>query len=243
MLHAVITAGGRVEGAFAQAIGTDVKALAPLGSRRLIDAAIEAARGAGAEAIAVVGGDAVRAHCDGRIERFIDESPDGGENARRALRAFPNEDLLYLTSDVPFIDAGGLRDFVARSDGSVVAMPLADADGYERRFPHAPEHTMAIGGERFASGSVFVLRSPALAGIEEVAAAFFAARKSVWRMAGLCGPGLLIRFALRRLHIADIESRASRVLGGRVRAVRNASPGLCYDVDTLEEWEYARARC
>lgn len=87
MLHAVITAGGRVEGAFARSIGTDVKALAPLGSRRLIDAAIEAARGAGAEAIAVVGGEAVRAHCGDRIERFIDEALEGARTraARCAL--------------------------------------------------------------------------------------------------------------------------------------------------------------
>lgn len=122
-------------------------------------------------------------------------------------------------------------------------MPLADAEGYARRFPQAPERTMTIGGERFASGTVFVIRAQAIAEIEQVAAAFFAARKSVWRMASLCGPGLLIRLALRRLQVAHIEARASRVLGGPVRAVRNASPGLCYDVDTLDEWEYARASC
>ncbi|HXP93410.1 MAG TPA: nucleotidyltransferase family protein [Candidatus Binatia bacterium] len=242
MLHAVITAGGRVDGTFAQAIGTDVKALAPLGSRRLIDTVIDAARGIGVAAIAVVGGEEVRAHCGERTERFIDESPDGGENARRALRAFPGRDLIYLTSDIPFLDAEGLRDFTARAEGLVASMPLAAAQDYARAFPGAPEHTMSLAGERFASGTVFVLRAPAVAHIEGLAGTFFDARKSAWRLATLCGPSLLIRYALRRLHIADVEARASGILGGPVRAIRDASPGLCYDIDTLEEWEYARAR-
>lgn len=242
MLHAVITAGGRVDGAFAQAIGTDIKALAPLGPRRLIDAAIEAARGLGVAAIAVVGPEEVRAHCTGRVERVIDAVADGGENALRALRAFPGEELLYLTSDVPFIDADGLHDFTVRAQGLAAAMPLADALAYEGRFPGAPEHVMTLGHERFASGTVFVMRGDALTKIEKLATAFFDARKSAWRLASLCGAGLLLRYALGRLCVADVERRAARVLGGSVRAIRDASPGLCYDVDTLAEWEYARAR-
>jgi len=240
MLHAVITAGGRVDGAFAQAIGTDVKALAPLGSRCLIDTAIDAARGIGVEAIAVVGGDAVRAYCRSRVDLIVDETPDGGENARRALRAFPGRDMLYLTSDVPFLNADGLSDFVARSEGLVASLPLAGADAYERRFTGSPEHTMTLGGERFASGTVFVMREPAIEKIATLAGAFFNARKSAWRLATLCGPILLAKYALSRLRVADIEQRASHILGGPVRAIRDASPGLCYDVDSLEEWDYAR---
>jgi CTP:molybdopterin cytidylyltransferase MocA len=242
MLHAVITAGGRVDGAFAQAIGTEVKALAPLGSRRLIDAAIDAARGLGVAAIAVVGGEEVLAHCTGRVDRAIAAAADGGENARRALRAFPGEDLLYLTSDVPFVDPQGLRDFTLRAEGAAAAMPLADPLAYAARFPGAPDHVMSLGPERFASGTVFVLRAAVLTKIEALAAAFFDARKSAWRMAGLCGPALLARYAFGRLRVRDVEARATRVLAAPVRAVRDASPGLCYDVDTLAEWEYARAR-
>jgi GTP:adenosylcobinamide-phosphate guanylyltransferase len=240
VLYAVITAGGRVDGTFAQAIGTDVKALAPVGSRCLIDAAIEAARGIGVEAIAVVGGDAVREHCGSRVELIVDESNDGGENARRALRAFPGHDVLYLTSDVPFLSVDGLRDFVARSEGFVASLPLAGADAYERRFAGAPDHTMTLGGERFASGTVFVMRQPAIERIAALAGSFFNARKSAWQLATLCGPILLAKYALSRLRVADIEHRAARILGGPVRAIRDASPGLCYDVDNLEEWDYAR---
>jgi len=239
VLSAVITAGGRVEGAFAERIGTPIKALAPLGERRMIDAAIDAARGAGAEAIAVVGGAEVRAHCGARVERVIDEAPDGAENARRALGAFPGARLIYLTSDLPFVSAAALRSFIATSEDALAAMPLADARSYEERFPGAPPHVMELGGERFANGSVFVLDPQINEAMLRLAGTFFNARKELWRMAALCGPALLVRFVLRRLRIVDIEARGTRVLGGRVRAVRGCDPSLCYDVDALEEWEYA----
>lgn len=239
MLNAVITAGGRVDGPFAERIGTTVKALAPLGERRMIDAAIDAARGAGAEAVAVVGGAEVGAHCGARVDRMIDESSDGAENARRALGAFSGARLLYLTSDLPFVDASGLRAFVAGARDAVAAMPLADSATYEERFRDAPPHVMELGGERFANGSVFLLDGGALQAVTRLAGAFFNARKAPWRLAALCGPPLLLRYALRRLRVADLEARAARLLGGPVRAVRGCDPGLCYDVDSLEEWEYA----
>lgn len=231
-----------VDDSFADAIGTRVKALAALGAGRLIDPAIAAARAIGVAAIAIVGGPEVRAHCEGRVERIIDASPDGTENIRRALRAFPGDDLLYLTSDLPFVDADGLADFVERARGALAAMPLAGAEAYDARFPHAPGRIMTLGGERLASGAVFFLAGQGIGAIERLAGSFFHARKSPLRMASLCGTGLLLRYAVKRLRIADIEARAARVLGGPVRAVRDASPGLCYDVDALEDWEYARAR-
>jgi CTP:molybdopterin cytidylyltransferase MocA len=238
----VITAGGRIEEAFAAAAGTAVKALAPLGAGALIDVAIEAARGAGCGAIAVVGGAAVRAHCAGRVERFIDESPSGAENVRRALEAWPGEPLLYLTSDIPFVTAAGLRDFLGRAQHFALAMAIADAGRYARAFPGAPPHEVRLGGERFANGSVFRFAPGAPEAVMTMAGSFFDARKDLRRLAGLLGPRLAWRFVTGRLRIADVERRARDVLGVPVAAIRACDPGLCYDVDTLEDWEYARTR-
>jgi hypothetical protein len=41
----------------------------------------------------------------------------------------------------------------------------------------------------------------------------------------------------------DIERRAARVLGLNARAILDAAPGLCYDVDELADWTYAHSRC
>lgn len=240
-MYAVITAGGRVGPDFAAAIGTDVKALAPLGAGRLIDPAIRAARALDVEAIAVIGGAEVRSYCGDRVDIVIDAAEDGVENIRRALHAFPFERLVYLTSDLPFIDGNGLRDFVTRGTGTAVAMALANADAYDATYPAAPSHAVSLGRERLANGSVFALDRAALAPLERVAGQFFRARKSLLRLAMLLGPVLCLRFAMKRLTIAAIEARARSVLGVDARAIRDCNPGLCYDVDDLADWTYAHS--
>jgi CTP:molybdopterin cytidylyltransferase MocA len=241
-LYAVITAGGKVRGEFARAIGTEIKALAPLGTRRLIDPAIEAARAIGVRAIAVVGPSGVAEHCGARVERVIDAARSGPENIIRALRAFPDAGrLVFLTSDMPFVEAAGLQAFVERSNGWALTMALAPADAYVTRFPGAPPHLVRLGREAFANGSAFVIDGAAIAPLERVAGHFFRARKSLPRLAALLGPVLCLRYACRRLGIAEIERRAAAVLGVSARAIVDAAPGLCYDVDELADWVYARA--
>jgi hypothetical protein len=240
-MRAVITAGGLVDGTFAEAIGTTVKALAPFGTGTLLDVVLAACEGAGVDRVAVIGGEEVRARLAARDVRLIDAGADGATNVLRALDAWPGERFAYLTSDMPFASAAGLRDVIARSANYALTMALADVDAYESRFPNAPEHSVAIGGERIANGNAFVVAPEAVAPARALATRFFDARKSLLRMALLLGPVMCLRFATKRLTIADLEAYGRRRLGVPMAALRGCDPGLCYDVDTLAEYEYALA--
>ena len=240
-MRAVITAGGLVDGPFAEAIGTTVKALAPFGGRTLLDVTLDAVSGAGIDGVAVVGGREVRAHLGARDVRVIDADRDGATNVLRALTAWPAERLVYLTSDMPFVTAAGLRDFIARSAEYAVTMALADVDAYERRFPDAPAHSVTLGGERVANGNAFVLAPWAAGTVQTMATKFFDARKNLPKLALLLGPVMCLRFLTRRLTIADLEDYGRRRLGFAVSALRGCDPGLCYDVDELADYEYALA--
>ncbi|MEO6989896.1 MAG: NTP transferase domain-containing protein [Candidatus Baltobacteraceae bacterium] len=241
-LVAAITAGGRVDGRLAERMGTTIKALAPLGGRRLIDAALGAARAAGAVRIAVVGGEDVRAYCGERIDVALDESESGEENLHQALAFAGERALLLLTSDLPFVEGDGVRRFLDATRDCDLAMPLANACDYAAKFPNAPSHMVTLAGERVANGSGFYFGPGVAPRVIEIATKLFAARKSLFRMAALVGPVLLGRFVARRLRIVHLENRAQRLFNLRARAIRDASPGLCYDVDTLEDYEYARTR-
>jgi GTP:adenosylcobinamide-phosphate guanylyltransferase len=236
---AAITAGGRVEGRLAEAIGTDVKALAPLAGGKLVDRAIEAAREAGARRIAVIGGAQIREHCAGRVDEVIAELADGRENIRLAIEAGRDEPLLLMTSDLPFISGEATRDFIARAAGSDLALPLANERAYTKAYPGAPDHITQIGSERVANGSIVYFAPGIAPRVLDVSQSLFDARKSLVRMAMLLGPVLLLRFIARRLEIAHVERRANDILGVRAVAVRDASPTLCYDIDTIEDYRYA----
>lgn len=242
-MNAVITAGARVNGEFARRIGTPVKALAYIGGRTLLAASIDAARQAGVTRLAVVGGNEVRDACAQSVDACIEESESGATNLQRALRAWnAGAPLLYMTSDLPFIDAAALIEFVRAVPSDALALPLTACAEFERRFPGAPPFGIEIGGERVVNGGVFWIPAGAAGVVEDLAVRFFDARKSVARMAMLLGPALCLQFALRRLTIAALEKHARRRLGFPAVAIRDASPNLAYDIDTLDEYEYAAQR-
>jgi CTP:molybdopterin cytidylyltransferase MocA len=239
---AAITAGGRVEGRLADAIGTEVKALAPFGGGMLVDASIAAARAAGATRIAVIGGAAVRAHCEPLVDAVIDEAPDGRENLRRAIALGEGEALLLLTSDLPFVAGDATNAFLERARSADLALPLASEADYLAAYPGAPPHITRVGKDRVANGSVVYFGPGIAPRVLDVAQRLFAARKSLFGMARLLGPALLARFVVNRLEIDHIEARAAELFGISARAVCGASPALCYDVDTYEDYRYALDR-
>jgi CTP:molybdopterin cytidylyltransferase MocA len=242
-VKAVITAGGRIDGVFAQTAGTRVKALAPVRGRTMLQRMLEALRSCGVDRIAVVGGEEVRAVCGTDIDRFVPESPSGSENLLRALRAWADdgEPLLYATSDLPYVTPAAITAFTTRVPAGTLAISLADFADFEERFPEAPPYGITLAGEKVVNGGVFVLPDGSSEKLAAIAARFFDARKRPWQMARLVSPIVLMRFLLHRLSVSDLEAVALRVLQMPARAVRHCAPELAYDVDTPVEYGYACA--
>ncbi|MEO6836114.1 MAG: nucleotidyltransferase family protein [Candidatus Tumulicola sp.] len=241
-MKAVITAGGRVGEPYSSAAGTDVKALARVRGATMLDRSIDALRGAGAVRIAVVGGSAVRDACSKRVERVIDESPSGAQNVLRALRAWPDDDgepLLYATSDMPYVTAGAIGDFVTRVPSGAIALALAEFADFAIRFPGAPPFGINLARERVVNGGIFSLPAGSCSRIARFATLLFEARKRPWRMATLVSPLAMLRLLLGRLSIAEIESVAGKAANVPAAAVRRCAPELGFDADTLAEYRYA----
>jgi molybdopterin-guanine dinucleotide biosynthesis protein A len=237
----VITAGGRVSGSFAKIIGTDIKALAPLGSRRLIDPVIDAAKSLNPSSIAIIGPPEITVYSGRRVDRVISSSPSGVDNIKLALKTFPEaERLVFLTSDMPFIDEESLRSFVVASQGYALTMALASAESYQSLFPDAPPHAVRLDSYSYANGSAFVVDRQAIGALEGIVGRFFGARKSLTQLAALLGLERCLRFAFGRLNLSQIEKHASKTLGVSTRAIVDGSPKLCFDVDDIDDWNYAQ---
>lgn len=240
MMHAVITAGGPIEGAFAQRAGTNRKALAMVRGRSMIERAIDALHGCGIAQIAVVGDDRVAWVCEPLGVHMVPDSGMGTGNILRALDAWPGDrPLLYLTCDMPYIDAACVQWVIERTDATTLSMPLAEHVDYVARFPGAPEAGITLSGERVVNGGVFFIPAGAQNTVRSFATSLFQARKAPWRMAAIAGPLMLLRFALGRASVASLESRARAVLGIPVAALRGAPPELAYDADSDADYVYA----
>jgi len=240
-LKAVITAGGPIEGAFARASGTSLKALAPVRGRTMLARTIEALRAIEVDRIAVVGNDEISGAVGSLVDRIVPDGGSGSRNILGALGAWPEdgEPLLYLTCDMPYVTAAALSDFASRTPGDALAMALCEADAFAARFPRASGFGITLAGERVVNGGVFHIPAGAAPRIRSFATQLFEARKAPWRMAAIAGPMLLLRFIIGRASIAHLEERGRLLLDIPVTAVRNCAPELGFDADTIAEYRHA----
>ncbi len=240
-MKAVITAGGRIGAPYATQAGTAIKALATVRGATMLDRIVDALRGAGVTRIAVVGGPEVRAACAHRVEQIVDESPSGAENVLRALRAWPDDDepLLYATSDLPYVTAAAIADFLQRVPLGSIAMAVSEHADYDARFPGAPPCGIDLARERVVNGGIFSLPGTSRTAVADLATRLFEARKAPWRMATLVSPLAMLRLAAGRLSIGHIEREAYRAVKRPAAAVRGCAPELAFDADTVAEYRYA----
>lgn len=244
MIPAVVTAGGRLEGALAEATGQSVKALIPLGNRPLIQQVLEALEGSGVVRETVVVGPvtALEPHI-APPNRLLPEGESGIENLTRGLSAVDAGEgfALFAASDLPFLCAESVRWLVANApDDADIVFPITDRQRYEARFPGTPGAWTKLRDGELTGGSVFLLRPAAIARNKHLIERAFNARKSQWELARLLGLGFALKFATGQLSVAAAEQRVTELTGCRCRVVPDAHPHLACDLDTHEEWLYLK---
>jgi len=244
----VIPAGGTIDAAYADAIGSPYRSLAPLGSegtsvlQRIVDTLrasgdISRIIGVAPEAVSSVIRD---------VDLWLPAGGSGTDNIRTGLReATPGRPALVCASDLPLLTPGSIHDFLAACRPEAeVAVGLVRADDYNAAFPDAPPSEfvrLADAGPVTLSG-VFLVHPDLLVRHDPLFRRMFGARKEQWRMAGLFGPRLLWQFATKTLRLRDIVARAEDILGGPVQVVEGVAPALAYDIDNHDDYTYARTR-
>ncbi|MDW8322072.1 MAG: NTP transferase domain-containing protein [Armatimonadota bacterium] len=256
-LAAVVTAGGRIEWAefvFAtnpvdyppwQEYPYDdymVKTLLKVGQRTLLETVLEAIWcSRRVQEVVVVGSPFLRYWVDRAGERLISERLEAHENLIAGLQAllqYPR--VLYLTSDLPFVTAESVVRFIdACPPDAQLCYAIVRREVFDARFPNSPSTYARLKDGEFVAGCAMMVEPVALLARADWIRDVAQRRKSLWRLAMLAGFNVLWKYATRRLTVADVERRAERLLGMRCRAVE-CDPELAYDIDTPEEYEYAR---
>ena len=64
-------------------------------------------------------------------------------------------------------------------------------------------------------------------------------RKSKLGMAKLLGPVFLYKFVRKQLTVPLVESKLKQILNCSGAPVMNCAPELAYDIDAIDDYEYA----
>ena len=178
---------------------------------------------------------------ESRVERFVDESLSGSENVLRALRAWPDDGtpFLYATSDLPYVDADAVRDFVARSarrgagDCDLRISAISD-----RGFPTRRRRLELRWPANVSSTVGFFSIPAAFRALRRSCNASLRRTETAVAHGELVSPLAILRFASRALEYRTLEAMATSVLvQGPATAVRHCAPELGFDVDTVIEYQ------
>lgn len=234
---AVVLGGGDPGDPFAAAHGVPVKALIPVGGEPMALHVLRALRASGRVGrVAYVGPvtPEMAALIDTRVTDHgtLLSNLEAGVEALAAAGLRPGARVLVVTADIPLVTAAQLADLLdaAPPDAGLV-YPVVRREACEAAFPGVTRTYARLREGTFTGGNIFLL-DPALIGrflprLREV----LAARKAPLRLAGLIGPGVLLRLLTRRLTISQLETRVSAVLGVPARALVTPHAAIGTDVD------------
>jgi GTP:adenosylcobinamide-phosphate guanylyltransferase len=242
---AIVLAGSRPgRDAFAEAHGTDLKALIPVGGEPMVRRPVRALLAS--ESVARV---VVLSQAPERIGAVL---PEGAERAQSqstiaatilALCEDPDTKwpLLVTTADHALLDAATVDEFCGAAADADIAIGVVEREALLRRLPGTRRTWVKFRGGAYTGANLFALRSPAVAPAIELWRSVEQDRKKGWRLISMFGPATLLGTALRLLSLDGVLARAGRKLGLTVKAVRLSNPLAGVDVDKNDDHALAEA--
>ena len=243
---AIVLAGSRPgRDAFADAHGTDLKALIPVAGEPMVRRPVRSLLAAEDIGTVVV--------LSQTPERITEVLPD---DARLSLRksdatiattmlelCFDKQTqwpLLVTTADHALLDVETIDEFLTYAEGDI-AIGVVERATLLKRFPDAKRTWVKFRGGAYTGANLFALKSPKVAAAIELWRSVENERKKGWRVISLLGPLVLVGTVLRLLTIDGALRRIGRKLGLDIRVIRLSNPLAGVDVDKPADHELAEA--
>lgn len=244
---AILPAGGRLDPETAARAGTEVKALATFGGRTILERTIDALRESGSvRRIVVIGPALLRDHrACAAADAVLDEAATGPDNIFLGvdhLASQPDavDEMLIATTDLPFLTGELVQRYLGLCPPDrEFCVPLISRSEFNERYPGATATFVTLRDGEFTAGCTYAAKLDALRKARPHIERVFEQRKSKLGMARLLGLGFVVGYLRRSLTVGDIERKVQSLLGCRGAAVPGSPAELAYDIDDLEDYEYA----
>jgi molybdopterin-guanine dinucleotide biosynthesis protein A len=243
---AILPAGGKISPELARRVGTDVKALIQIEGRTILASTLEALRGSQFVGRSVViGGSEVQKAARHTADVVLPETASGPENILSGLKYLlgtdtPPQKVIVITTDLPFLTSEIINTFVGMCPPDRnICVPLVNRTDWDKRFPDSTATFATLKDGSWTTGCAYLIDGGALRAAMPQLERVFEYRKSVVKMARLLGPKFLFKFLTKTLTVPDVEEKIQSMLGCTGAAIRHAPTELAYDIDDLEDYDYA----
>ena len=184
MYNAVILAGGKTPW-LQKAVGTNIRALAPLGGRRMVEYIIDALDQSGQIGRIIVAADGSQweaAVLPQRAELVAVESSSMPETAAAAAALLPaNSKILFVCDDIPLLTSAAVQDFLKQTEAveADAYYPVISEADCVKAFPGAERTYVTLPEGIFTGGNMMLLNADVISGGVIKAKDIFARRKTL----------------------------------------------------------------
>jgi GTP:adenosylcobinamide-phosphate guanylyltransferase len=234
---AILLAGSRPgKDPFAEAHGTDLKALIPVAGTPMVRRPVEALlRSADIAAVRVL------AQQPERIGAVLPANPKLSVTASNgtiaatlaALCTDPTTPwpLLVTTADHALLDEAMIADFCGRAAGAAIAIAVVDRAALSARLPDSKRTWIPFRGGAYSGANLFALGGPQALSAIALWRAVEQDRKKGWKLLWQLGPALFLGAMLRLLSLEQVLQRIGGKLDLAMRPVVMRDPLAAVDVD------------
>lgn len=233
MPTAVVVAGSPNNGALRACSPVAYEALIPIGGRPMVRYVVDALLlTPDVREVLVVGPpELARVLPEARI---IPARAGIMENVLAGLDAAKErEPVLVATGDIPLLTPEAVADFLERCRESPADLyyPVIRRSAVERRYPGIRRTYVRLREGSFTGGNLFLVRPDVARKVADLAERLLFYRKRPWRMGGMIGLALPVKYLLGRLSLREAQEKVCRMLGVRGAVIISPYPEIGVDVD------------
>jgi len=240
---AIVLAGSRPgTDPFAEAYGTDLKALIPVGGKSMVARPVEALLGSvNIERVRVMAQQPERIAAVLPSDARLSVEPSGTTIATTLAAVFADAStrypLLVTTADHALLSPAMIADFCAKAEGADLAIGLVERAALAARLPQSQRTWLKFRGGAYSGANLFAFGSAKAARAVEMWRSVEQDRKKGWRMIASLGPFALLGAALRLRTLDQTLASVGRRVGLSIRKVELADPLAAVDVDKPADHE------
>lgn len=225
----------------AEAAGVSAKALATVAGEPMLARVVAALRAAGAGRIAVSASDddvVALARALGVEAIAAGPGPSGSAADGLALLGAP---LLLTTADHALLEPDWIEHLLAhRSPGADVAVMLARREAIEAAVPDTRRTYLRFADGDWSGCNLFLLATPNARRALQLWTGVERDRKRPWRIVRRLGPGVLLRYVLGRLTLAEGVALLGARAGVTAQVVESPAGLAAVDVDKPDDLALVR---